>query len=77
MDFSVVTKDAVKNLKGQIPSPALPFDLFEKSDALNIMKKMADTIIFRQFRKDFLSIMPKRAGVERFDWPGSARMLTL
>ena len=60
VDFSVVTKYAVENLKGQIPSPALSFDLFEKSHSLNIMKKMPDTIILRQLRENFLPIMAKR-----------------
>ena len=64
MNLSIVTQDAVEDLKGEVPASALSLDVFQKTDSLDIMEKMPETCRLAKLGKEPFSIVTKRRVTE-------------
>jgi hypothetical protein len=59
MHLSVVRKYTVEHLKRQIPAPALPLNILQEPDALDVMKKGTHAVALATLGEEPLSIVSK------------------
>jgi hypothetical protein len=58
--LSVVREDPIQHLKGQVPSTALSLDLFKEPHPLDVVKKVTQSMVPREFRKELFPIVAER-----------------